>query len=429
VRSGSRHGIGQTRGYYVFSFSGIRTRLRGSRGQALTEFALVLPVLLVIVLGGLDFGRIFLGWINVQSMARIAANYAANDPTAWGAAPSTTSQAKYRAQILADATASNCTLPTSGGAPAIPAPSFTDVGGNGIGLGDTANVRITCTFKVITPVISSVVGGTLSVSADATFPVKAGMSAVAGGGGGGGAVAPSAAFLGNLVVANTSTTPTISGTGPFAVDFRDSSGGAPTAWSWTFGDGGTFGAQDPLVHTFTCLTLSCTYNVVMTASNAQGSASAHMTVVVVTSTTVEFSANRTSGVRPLAVTFTDASTPGGTTYAWTFGDGGTGINATAAHTYLKAGTYSVTLTVTYPSPTGAKALTKTNYITVGFGTCTVPSLNGVRINDAQALWDNKGFVGTVLRGTGAPNGNFQITSQSLVASQVVECNNDITVNG
>jgi len=373
---------------------------------------------------------VFLGWINLQSMARIAANYAANDPEAWGGTPDTASQTMYRSQILADAAANNCTLPKAGGVTVVPAPVFTDTNGNGIGLGDTANVTITCTFKVITPVIATIVGGTLSISSDATFPVKAGMSGVASvSGPGGGPVAPSAAFMGNGVVADTSTTPTVSGTAPFAVDFRDTSGGVPTSWLWNFGDGSaTSTAQDPLVHSFACASLSCTYDVAMTATNTQGSSTAHMSVVVVTSTTVDFTSNKTSGTRPLAVTFTDASTPGGTTYAWTFGDGGTGILATASHTYLNAGTYSVTLTVTYPGPIGAQSVTKTNYITVGFGTCTVPSFNGVRMNAAQALWDASGFIGTVSAGPGAPNGNFIITSQSLVATQIVACNNNITVN-
>ena len=58
-------------------------RHRRRRGQSLVEFAIVLPILLYLTLVALDFGRVYLGWINLQSMSRIAANLAANNPTAW----------------------------------------------------------------------------------------------------------------------------------------------------------------------------------------------------------------------------------------------------------------------------------------------------------------------------------------------------------
>jgi PKD repeat protein len=61
-------------------------------------------------------------------------------------------------------------------------------------------------------------------------------------------------------------------------------------------------------------------------------------------------ANPTSGIAPLAVTFSAAgsSDPDGTiaSYAWTFGDGGSASGASAAHTYAAAGTYTAKLTVT-----------------------------------------------------------------------------------
>src|SRR4051794_25746815 len=50
---------------------------RRNQGQSLVEFALVLPVILLVLLVAIDFGRVYLGYINVQNMARIGANYAA----------------------------------------------------------------------------------------------------------------------------------------------------------------------------------------------------------------------------------------------------------------------------------------------------------------------------------------------------------------
>jgi hypothetical protein len=54
-----------------------------SRGQSLVEFALIFPVVLLLTLIAIDFGRIYLGWINLEQMARIAANHAADHASAW----------------------------------------------------------------------------------------------------------------------------------------------------------------------------------------------------------------------------------------------------------------------------------------------------------------------------------------------------------
>jgi len=56
---------------------------RKSRGQSLAEFALTVPFALLMVLFGLDFGRVFLGWVSLNQATREAANYAAMNPTAW----------------------------------------------------------------------------------------------------------------------------------------------------------------------------------------------------------------------------------------------------------------------------------------------------------------------------------------------------------
>ena len=75
-----------------------------------------------------------------------------------------------------------------------------------------------------------------------------------------------------------------------------------------------------------------------------------------------FAADQTSGIPPLAVTFTDTSTGYPATYAWTFGDGGTSTAANPVHTYAKAGTYPVSLTVT--NSDGTDSETKAGYIRV-----------------------------------------------------------------
>jgi PKD repeat protein len=404
---------------------------RPDRGQSMVEFALVLPVLLLLTLIALDFGRVYLGWINLQNMSRIAANYAANNPTAWKGAGDATIKLHYKNQILADAAASNCDLPKVGGATVVPAPTFTDANGNGTPeLGDTASVAIACKFGVITPVISSIVGGQVNVAASSVFPVKAGMTAPGPQPTGS---APNAAFIGNGTI---NTTP-VSGSQVFVVQFRDTSGGSPTGWSWNFGGGvrvsdGSLTAtvQDPLDVAFTALG---SYTVTMTATNAFGSSGpVQQTVTVTAPNTVDFTSNPSPATinAGQSVTFTAAASPGGTAYDWNYGDGTThGTTATVTHTYNSVGAFNVTLTVTYPS--GPVSRTKNAYVNVSVASCQVPSFNGVKRNAADNLWHNApaNFTGNVINGPGAPGGNgWTILRQSLTALSFVPCNSDIVVN-
>jgi PKD repeat protein len=77
----------------------------------------------------------------------------------------------------------------------------------------------------------------------------------------------------------------------------------------------------------------------------------------------EFSADPTSGERPLEVSFTDLSTGEVTGWEWDFGDTvGTSQEQHPTYTYQDAGDYTVTLTVTGPG--GSDGETKVNYIDV-----------------------------------------------------------------
>lgn len=59
--------------------SGAMPRVGSSRGQSVTEFALVVPFLLIILLTVADFGRYFAASLNVESIARAAAEVSAQE--------------------------------------------------------------------------------------------------------------------------------------------------------------------------------------------------------------------------------------------------------------------------------------------------------------------------------------------------------------
>jgi len=53
--------------------------MRTLRGQSLVEFALILPILLILLMGILDFGRAIAAYNSVSNAARSAARVAVVD--------------------------------------------------------------------------------------------------------------------------------------------------------------------------------------------------------------------------------------------------------------------------------------------------------------------------------------------------------------
>ncbi len=168
-----------------------------------------------------------------------------------------------------------------------------------------------------------------------------------------------AATLPSVLFTSNATT----GTLPLSILFVDESENTPTAWVWSFGDGGTSTLQNP-VHTYTT---AGTYTVTLTASNAAGSSTdteaGYITVTKTgTAPVAAFIANHTVGTIPFPVQFLDSSTNTPTAWLWSFGDGTSATSQNPVHTYTSAGTYSVTLTAT--NDAGATTISQTGYITV-----------------------------------------------------------------
>jgi len=118
-----------------------------------------------MILFGLDFGRVFLGWVALTNATREAANYAAMNPNAWGTPGITAVQDEYQRLVATEASSINCSLPTP-----VAVPTFPD----GTSIGAPVVVTLTCQFSLITPIISLILGSPVPVSASSAFPVRSG---------------------------------------------------------------------------------------------------------------------------------------------------------------------------------------------------------------------------------------------------------------
>ncbi len=159
--------------------------------------------------------------------------------------------------------------------------------------------------------------------------------------------------------ADFSAVPT-SGLRPLSVNFSDLSTGMVSSWLWSFGDSDTSIAQNP-AHTYS---LAGTYTVSMLAVGPGGSdVETKADYIVVTDPAppvANFSGSPTSGLVPLAVSFSDTSSGSVTSWLWSFGDTGSSTMQNPAHTYTLAGTYTVSMLAVGPG--GSSTETKANYI-------------------------------------------------------------------
>ena len=393
----------------------INNPLRDVRGQSVVEFALILPVLMLMLLITLDFGRLFMSYVTLNNVTRVAANVGALDPGSFtGGTPST---ATYDAVVARESVGLNCAIkPVGGHNP--PIPTFPD----GSELGKTSVVAMSCDFTLLTPFISSFFGARIPVSAEARFPIRTGAIASIGGTttvpppGGASADFTFTGVSGGSVNGSGNVT----GTDPVTVNVLDGSVNAQT-WEWSWGDGSTQTPEDftptPLPHTYTS---SGTFTVTLTVTNPQGSSSRSRTVTITAAPTAppvvgfygtpQGSAPQVSGggsgglpisaIRGTQVDFTNLST-GATSYSWNFGDGTTpSTQTTPSHPYSNLGVFSVVLTIT--DPVGGGTFTRSNYVTIG---CLGPNFTGELTSDAASLWSSAGFTGTIRYKAQGANGN------------------------
>lgn len=319
-----------------------------SPGQALVEFALILPVFLLLLVMAIDFGRLFYTWIALHNAAREGANQGANTPAVTAQITAKAGGEKSSQGQRGEGSAAisiACADPTG-----TTIPCTTASGGGGAG--NTLTVTVSEPFSFLTPLVNGAFGGSLQMTASATSTVL-GYAAGTGGSNPGTCSAPVASFTwsitsGRTIFANPGASTPNSG-------LCNISG-----YNWDWGDGvlepGTATGNS---HTFGA---DGTWTVKLTVTNQGGENSQSQNVVISTAppppTCAKPTANFTwtkSGSGNKTYTYRDASTVADTVncpitdWLWTFTDlGGLQSNAQnpAAVTYANGSNHPVTLRVT-----------------------------------------------------------------------------------
>jgi len=129
------------------------------RGQGLVEFALVFPILILLLLAIFDAGRLVFAYNDITNAARVGARVAIVDQTGNVARDATIAQATSLG--LANADVSITYLASDLGAPcATP-----------YQLGCVAQVDVSFDWQAITPVIGNIIGP-VSVSTETRMPIE-----------------------------------------------------------------------------------------------------------------------------------------------------------------------------------------------------------------------------------------------------------------
>ena len=141
------------------------------RGQSFVEFALILPVFLVILSAAVDLGRIAYARVTIANVAREASFQAAQTPTAYQAgqpcSPGNEDANKVICRAILESTGSVITV-TPADISLSCSPSCSD------SMGNTVTVKATGRFNLLTPVMSVFFGGsTITFSSTSTNQISA----------------------------------------------------------------------------------------------------------------------------------------------------------------------------------------------------------------------------------------------------------------
>ena len=130
-----------------------RWRREGERGTAILEMALLLPVLLLVVLGTIDFGRAVYVHNALANAARDGARFASVDPT------NTTC-----IKTLAERNSSLANLGNS---------DVTVTRGGSLDLGQPVTVAVQSTYQPLSSLLAGAIGvNTITLRASATMEIR-----------------------------------------------------------------------------------------------------------------------------------------------------------------------------------------------------------------------------------------------------------------
>ena len=134
------------------------TRRRGGTGQSLVEFAFILPIFLLMLLILFDFGRVIFAQNAITQDAQGATRFASVS------APQTDAAIRQRAKAISPG-------------PALPDSAIKGDGGgsfypNGASAGNKVVVEIEIHIPVITPLLSTIVGGDFTLSSRSEELIK-----------------------------------------------------------------------------------------------------------------------------------------------------------------------------------------------------------------------------------------------------------------
>ena len=200
-----------------------------SRGQSMVELALVLPLLVLLMLIAIDFGRIYFSYIEINNAAREGAKYGAQAPTDTASINAAINR-ETNAQSQSGESALVVSAPVCKDAlGAVIACATATTGGSGAG--NTVTIRVAEKFSFLTPIINNFFGNNFQMTAAATSTVY-GFVADGWGTPPSGCGAPTASF-----VVNSDNSLIIS---------ADPSASTPNSgvcnisgYNWTWGDGNT----------------------------------------------------------------------------------------------------------------------------------------------------------------------------------------------
>jgi Flp pilus assembly protein TadG len=251
-----------------------QTRRRDrTRGQGLVEFALILPVFLVLLSAAIDLGRLAYARIAVENAAREGAFQAAETPTSYTAGQPCPAIDPITGQPPSNLVICRTLLEAAGSVISVSpsdvsvncSPSCTE------GLGNTVSVTVNGHFKLLTPFMALFFGGyTINFASTSTMQIET-LPDVADP-----SVAPSVAPSVDPSVApsaDPSVAPTIDPTcytpsagfthtdspvgmkSPVTMTVVDTSSASPscpiTKWTWHWGDGGPdYIGRTPPPHVF-----------------------------------------------------------------------------------------------------------------------------------------------------------------------------------